>query len=121
MKFCWCTLLVGDLDASVKFYTEMMGLSVERRFQAGPGKEICFLGSGETRLELISGMKSPEPRGLGVTLGFEAGPLEKALEFVKSKGVAVDSGPFQPGPEVKFFFVKDPDGYKVQFVENLKG
>ncbi|HBE76529.1 MAG TPA: glyoxalase, partial [Firmicutes bacterium] len=28
-------------------------------------------------------------------------------------------GPFQPNPHIKFFFVKDPDGFSVQFVENM--
>lgn len=120
MKFCWCTILVKDLDASVKFYTEIAGLSLERRFPAGPGKEICFLGSGETKVELIRGEDCPEPRGLGVSMGFETDSLESTMAFVKSKGVAVDSGPFQPNPRVKFFFVKDPDGYRVQFVENVR-
>ena len=53
MKFCWSTLQVKDLDESIEFYCGILGLSVERRFQAGPAVEIAFLGEGETKIELI--------------------------------------------------------------------
>ena len=40
MKFCWCTIGVKDMDASVKFYQEIVGLHISRRFAAGPGLEM---------------------------------------------------------------------------------
>ena len=33
------------------------------------------------------------------------------------RGIAIHSGPFQPNPELRFLYVLDPDGLKVQFVE----
>ncbi len=54
MSFCWCTVHVKDIDASIKFYEEIVGLKVAQRFGAG-AMEIAFLGSGETKLELIGG------------------------------------------------------------------
>ncbi len=52
MKLCWSTLNVNNLEESIKFYTEIAGLEVVNRFKAGPS-EIAFLGSGETKIELI--------------------------------------------------------------------
>jgi lactoylglutathione lyase len=44
MKFLWTTILVDNMDESVKFYEEVVGLKLTKRFQAGPGMEISFLG-----------------------------------------------------------------------------
>ena len=53
MKFCWVTINVKDMEASLRFYQEIVGLTIDRRFQAGPGVEITFLGNDETKVELI--------------------------------------------------------------------
>ncbi|MDD2806612.1 MAG: VOC family protein [Elusimicrobiales bacterium] len=119
MKFCWCTLTVANLEESVNFYRDIVGLPVARRFAAGPGTEICFLGEGETKVELVCGPGRLEPGADGISLGFEVGSLDAALETVKAKGLDLAGGPFQPNPKIKFFYVRDPDGHKVQFVENL--
>ena len=118
MKFCWCTITVKDMEESLKFYKEIVGFKENRRFEAGPGVEIVFLGEGETQVELIS---SPEKResniGLDISLGFEVSSVDEMMNFVKEKGLAIHSGPFQPNPMVKFFYVQDPNGLKIQFVE----
>ncbi|MEG3070260.1 MAG: VOC family protein [Candidatus Syntrophopropionicum ammoniitolerans] len=44
MKFCWCTISVNNLEQSIRFYQQIVGLSLNRRFVAGPGVEIAFLG-----------------------------------------------------------------------------
>lgn len=41
------------------------------------------------------------------------------LAFVKEKGIDIHSGPFQPNSHIKFFYVMDPNGLKIQFVENI--
>ena len=50
MKFCWSTLRVKNMDESLKFYEEVVGLILDKRFNAGPGMEIAFLGDGETKV-----------------------------------------------------------------------
>jgi lactoylglutathione lyase len=44
--------------------------------------------------------------------------IDKMINFIKEKGLEIHSGPFQPNPSTKFFYVKDPNGLKIQFVEN---
>ena len=120
MKFCWCTITVADMQESLKFYQEIVGLSVDRRFQTGPGMEIAFLGDGETKVELISDPNHKLVNNIeGISLGFEVGSVDEMIKLIKEKGLEVHSGPFQPNPHVKFFFVKDPNGVSVQFVENM--
>jgi len=36
---------------------------------------------------------------------------------LKGKGIPVFAGPFEPSPHIKFFYIKDPNGYKIQLVE----
>ena len=120
MKFCWCTIGVRDMNASLKFYQEIVGLPLDRRLAAGPKMEICFLGEGETKVELICGADHKTPvKPEGISLGFEVRSVDEKIRFIKEKGLTVASGPFQPNPHIKFFYVKDPDGVSVQFVENM--
>ncbi|MBP1756616.1 MAG: Glyoxalase/bleomycin resistance protein/dioxygenase [Firmicutes bacterium] len=120
MKYCWTTLQVKDMEVSLKFYKEVVGLKENRRFSSAPGKEYVFLGEGETELELICDQQKKEVEvGQDISLGFEVDSLDRMLELVKERGYAVHSGPFQPNPHVKFFFVQDPTGWKIQFVENM--
>lgn len=120
MKFCWCTIMVKNMEESLKFYREIVGLPIDRRFAAGPGVEICFLGEGETKVELICNTKAEvSNESDSVVLGFEVESVDTMMEFIKAKGLKVDGGPFQPNPNTKFIYVRDPDNVKIQFVENM--
>lgn len=120
MRFCWTTLTVNDMEASLKFYQEIVGLPLNRRFIGGPGVELAFLGEGETEIELICDSNQLAPREFkGISLGFVVKSVEEMMTFVESKNIMIESGPFQPNPHIKFFYVKDPDGLRIQFVENM--
>lgn len=120
MNFNWCTIQVKNMEESLKFYQEIVGLSIDRRFQAGPDTEITFLGNGETKLELIHNKsKDSVSFGSDISLGFHTESLNKLLEFLKEKNIPVHSGPFQPNPHIRFIYVLDPNGLKLQFAENL--
>ncbi len=120
MKFCWTTIKVTNMERSLRFYEEIVGLPVSRHFGAGTDMEIAFMGEGETLVELIYNKGVNEVNlGQDISLGFEVESVDKMMSFVKEKGIAVHSGPFQPNPHVKFFYVTDPDGLRIQFVENM--
>ena len=119
MKFCWSTLTVKNLEESIKFYQDIVGLEVNRRFQAGPETEIAFLGSGETKIELIWNQSKPQIAiGKDISWGFEVDSVDRMMQTVQEKGIQIEGGPFQPNPQIKFFYVLDPNGMKIQFVEN---
>lgn len=116
MKLNWVTLRVSDLDASIAFYTEMLGMEIASRFGA-PGHEIVMLGKeNDAKVELIceGGANITEP-GQGVSFGLESDNLDELVAKLRDAGHAVD-GPIAPAPGVRFFFVKDPDGYNVQLL-----
>ena len=112
--------MVKNLEESLKFYQEIVGLEESRRFKAGPGMEIVVLGNGETNIELIYNDSIKEVNvGKDISWGFEVDSLDKTIALIKEKGLEIQSGPFQPNPHIKFFYVLDPNGLKIQFVENL--
>ena len=118
MPFCWTTIHVRNMELSLAFYRDVAGLPLQSRRPAGPGTELAFLGDGETKLELIASASEPNPKvGSGISTGFTVDSADTAMERMKAKGIAIESGPFSPGPGLTFFFVKDPDGWLVQFVE----
>jgi len=120
MKFCWSTITVNDMEASLKFYQDIIGLPLNQRFIARPGVEIAFLGEGETKVELICELNHKVSGVIeGISIGFVVQNLDEMIKFVKGQSIAVESGPFQPNPHTRFFYVKDPNGLSIQFVENL--
>ncbi|MHB1346527.1 MAG: VOC family protein [Candidatus Humimicrobiaceae bacterium] len=120
MKFCWVTINVNNMENSLEFYKEIVGLTLIKKFKASDGIEIAFLGDGETQVELIYDSSSKKVNtGQNVSMGFEVKSLDGMADFVKSKGIDIHSGPFQPNPHIKFFYIKDPDGLNIQFVENM--
>lgn len=121
MKFCWTTLYVKSMEESLKFYEEIVGLKVVQRFNAGPDMEIVFLGEGETQFELIyDRSKEDISVGLDISVGFEINSIEEMISLLEEKNIPIYSEVVQPNPNTRFFHVLDPNGLKVQFVENIK-
>ena len=115
MKFCWTTVLVSNMEASLAFYTDIIGLEVTRRFSPPSGGDIAFLGRGDTQLELISRPGSDIQSSPSMTLGFASDvPLEEVMSVMEEKGIDIVSGPFQPNDHIRFFYIRDPDDYNVQ-------
>ena len=118
MTFIWSTLHVRDMETSLRFYREVLGLEPERQFQTGDGRHIAFLDSGSTKIELIcDGTGKAVDAGKDISLGFAVPSLDDAMRLLQQKGIPV-TGPIQPNPSVRFVYVTDPDGMKIQLVEN---
>lgn len=119
MKLAHVTIMVKDLDESLNFYHSIVGLPVVQRFKAGPEQEIIFLGEGESLIELIHNpsIKNPDI-GDDISIGFGVENLDNTMKMIKENSIDIHSGPFQPNESTKFFYVLDPNGVKVQFIEH---
>ena len=129
-KFLWATIPVKSIETSLTFYRDFLGLTLERRFKPYPALELCFLkDENGIEIELLQHLSADpasetpqaaqEVKGSAYpTLGFQIQDLNASLEACKARGIEILNGPMEGGG-VKFFFVKDPDGVSVQFVQKL--
>lgn len=120
MKFLWTAINVKNLDESIAFYSNLVGLQVMRRFSAGPSTEIAMMGNGtdgETLVELLADSNnSAVSFSEFISIGFAVDSIAEMLDRLKSKNIPVHSGPIET-PRSKFFFIKDPNGVLVQFFQ----
>ncbi|GLB28472.1 hypothetical protein LAD12857_03950 [Lacrimispora amygdalina] len=120
MKYSWITLHVSDMERSITFYRDLLGLAVDREF-GNKKQKIVFLGEGDdAKIELICmiGEKIVDA-GKGVSIGFRVSGLDDMIDkFQKTVSVSI-KGPFSPNQSIKFYMVSDPDGYQIQLYENL--
>ena len=119
MTFVWTTIQVSDLDRSLAFYHDLLGLPLCERFH-GTGNEIAMLGDPQgTKLELLCVPGPlPEVPGQGLSLGLAPEDMDGLLAKIRAQGLEV-SPPRSPNPSLVFHFLKDPDGYTVQVVKQL--
>ena len=119
MRMVWSTLRVKDLETSIRFYEEILGLSVSRRFTSGSGGEIAFLGgAGPVEIELIADGSGKETNvGTDISWGFEVDSLDDCMAFLTEKGIPFE-GPRSPGPTTRFIFFRDPDGMRIQLAQH---
>lgn len=120
MEFCWVTLNVDNMEQSLAFYHDLLGLNICSRFSAGEVVEIAMLGEPDKpKIELMCNKRNKTTnRGTGISIGFEVDSLEQAMAYVQSNQIPVTKGPFSPSPMTRFFFVNDPNGIEIQLVEN---
>jgi lactoylglutathione lyase len=125
MRLLHTMLRVGDLDRSIAFYTDCLGMTLLRRKDYPSGEfTLAFLGYGpeetHTALELTYnwGVASYE---LGTAYGHIAigvADIYATCEAIRAKGgrVVREPGPMKHGTTV-IAFIEDPDGYKVELIE----
>jgi lactoylglutathione lyase len=107
------------MEASLRFYQDIVGLLTKSRFTAGSNVEIAFLGEGDTAVELICGRpdSGDATNGNGISLGFITPSLEDTINLLRDKGYETDGKIVQPNPNTRFVFARDPDGFNIQFVQ----
>ena len=125
MRILHTMLRVGNLERSVKFYTEVLGMKLLRTTDRPEQKySLAFVGyESEDKsavLELTYNY-GVDKYDLGAGFGhiaIEIPDAKKACDAVRSKGGTVtrEAGPVKGGTTV-IAFVADPDGYKIEFIE----
>lgn len=125
MRMLHTMLRVGDLERSVAFYTDVLGMQLLRRKDYTTGRfTLAFLGYGaeqdNTVLELTHNWDTQQydlGDGYGhIALGVE--DIRATCSGIAEKGgrVVREPGPMKHGSTV-IAFVEDPDGYKVELIE----
>ncbi len=125
MRILHTMLRVGDLDRSVKFYTEVLGMKLLRTTDRPDQKyTLAFVGyetEDKTAVLELTYNYGVDRYDLGAGFGhiaIEIPDVKKACDAVRAKGGSVtrEAGPVKGGTTV-IAFVQDPDGYKIEFIE----
>ena len=113
---CHVTVETENLKESVDFYAWLLDLPVARRMEI-PSGEIAFLGEEETKLELIysRGYKR-SGTAEGITVGFAVRSLKDKMDMLDEKNIP-HSPVISPNPHVMFFYLTDPNGIRIQLLE----
>jgi lactoylglutathione lyase len=125
MRVLHTMLRVGDMQRSIDFYTNVLGMKLLRQQDYPDGEfTLAFVGYGNeydnTVLELTYnyGQSKYEIGNAYGHIAIEVDDAYKACDLVKSKGGKVirEAGPMKHGTIV-IAFVEDPDGYKIEFIQ----
>lgn len=125
-RFLHTMIRVRDLDRSIKYYCELLGMKLLRKTDFPDGKfTLAFVGYGDetdhTVVELTHNWDQEENYDLGSGFGHLAigvSDIYGACETLAAEGVDIPRppGPMKHGSTV-IAFVKDPDGYMIELVE----
>ena len=124
MKIKYTTIAVEDMEESIKFYKEIMGLEIYKQFNPRPGLNITFMkGEGESIIELIENVENPKnveeiPLKPGlIAVGMEVEDMKKTVEELKSKGAKFTMEPIQTPVEI-LAFIEDPNGVRIALIQH---
>ncbi len=118
-------LIVSDLEASSKFYQDVLGFT-HIFTMPGPGAKpflvhLRWLKYADLLIALPrDGQKIPTPKGNGVSLSFQMldrfnGSVDQFAEQAKEKGANIVSGPISQPWNIREVTILDPDGYQLVF------
>ena len=125
MRLLHTMIRVGDLQRSIDFYTQVLGMRLLRKSDYPDGRFTnAFVGyDDESRAAVLELTHNWDTKSydMGSAFGHVAVEVEdayKACDEVKKRGgkVSREPGPMKHGTTV-IAFVEDPDGYKIEFVQ----
>ena len=125
MRVLHTMIRVGDLDRSIKFYTDVLGMKLLRKKDYPDGKfTLAFVGYGPETEQAVVELTynwGTDKYDLGNAFGHIALEVDDAYQAcaeIKKRGgkVTREAGPMKLGSSV-IAFVEDPDGYKIEFIQ----
>ena len=124
-KLLHTRMRVNDIERSVKFYEQALGLVASRRHTSPRGAQLVFLttpGSDE-EIELCQMPPGAEPGKVQpdlMHLAFEVDDLAAFADGLKAKGFGLSDGPTKTGSGSVIAFIDAPEGYEVELIQKGK-
>jgi len=115
---------VNDLEKTVKFYREVLGLEETRRHKSSRGSELVFMKAPESE-ELIELCHYPGSGSVQVQpdlthLAFEVDSMSEFGEHLAACGCQFSDGPHRLADGGAIAFVDAPEGYEIELIERKK-
>ena len=120
-KFLHTRFRVNDMDKSLHFYTQVLGLKLLERKTSPRGSHLAFLQAPGTDSEIEicafpSTGKVSVPDDL-VHLAFEVDDIEKCMKQLQEAGCPITDGPTRTSSGTVFIFTEDPDKYEIELMQ----
>ncbi len=124
-KLLHTRMRVSDIEETIRFYTEVLGLEVVDRKTSPRGSHLAFLAvpNSDELIELCSFPPSGPVKVQEdlVHLAFEVGNLDDTVKTLETKGIRITDGPTQSSSGSRFIFIDAPDGYEIELIERPPG
>jgi lactoylglutathione lyase len=115
---------VNDLERTVKFYRDVLGLEEVRRHKSPRGSELVFLKATESKEEIeICFFPGSEPVRVQpdlTHLAFEVDSLEEFAKHLARLGMKFSDGPTTSSSGTVFAFIDAPEGYEIELIQKGK-
>ena len=121
-KLLHTRMRVNDLDRTVKFYEEALGLKVARRMTSPRGAQLAFMQTPNSDEE-IELCQLPDAESVKVQpdlmhLAFEVADLKQFATELEKKGYKLSDGPTEIGGGTAIAFIDAPEGYEIELIQH---
>ncbi len=124
-KLLHTRMRVSDMDQTIAFYRDVLGLEVLERHTSPRGSHLAFLAvpNSEELIELCSFPPSGPVKVQEdlVHLAFEVEDLDDTIAQLAAQGVKITDGPTRSSSGSRFLFIDAPDGYEIELIERPPG
>ncbi len=124
-KLLHTRMRVSDMDQTIAFYRDVLGLEVLERKTSPRGSHLAFLAvpNSEELIELCSFPPSGPVKVQEdlVHLAFEVDNLDDTIRALEAKQIKITDGPTRSSSGSRFIFIDAPDGYEIELIERPPG
>jgi lactoylglutathione lyase len=123
-KLLHTRMRVNDIERTIKFYQEVLGLTVTGRHLSPRGAQIVFLSTPNSEEEIeicqLPGAPSVQVQPDLMHLAFEVESIEGFAKEIAKKGFKLSDGPTKTGSGATIAFVDAPEGYEIELIERSR-
>lgn len=124
-KLLHTRMRVSDMERTLKFYSDVLGLEVVEQKVSPRGSHLAFLAvpNSEELIELCSFPASGTVKVQEdlVHLAFEVEDLDRTIQELQAKGIPITDGPTRTSSGSRFIFIDAPDGYEIELIQRPAG
>lgn len=123
-KLLHTRMRVDDLERTIAFYRDVLGLEVVERHDSPRGSRLAFLkASGSDELIEVCSYPAAGPVRVQedlVHLAFEVDDLDATIAELSAKGIPITDGPTTTSSGTRFAFIDAPEKYEVELIERKR-